>query len=125
MNSDPDGMIQDEIEEWEKDIADYKQNAKSTSEKYANSRGNAWRNNVPDGSEYGFDPCDYDSEREYFSALHSEKYAWRERCKESDTLGLDSEQFETEDEFNDAWQKLYGREQQKKLDEQKRQRRLV
>ena len=125
VKSYPDGMIRDEIEGWEKDIADYKQYVERTSEKYAYSRGNAWRNHVPDGSEYGLDPCDYDSEQEYLAALHSEKYAWRERCKESDTLGLDPEQFETEDEFDDAWQKLYDREQQKKLDEQKRQRRLA
>lgn len=117
-------MIQDEIDGWEKEISEYKQQVERYSEKYAFSRGNAWRNHVPDGSEYGLDPCDYDTEEDYLSAIQKEKYAWREWCGHKDTLGLDPSQFETEEEYNAAWQIRYD-EQQERRQEQLRQRQLL
>ncbi len=109
----PDGMIRDEIEGWEKEIAEYKLQVERSSEKYAYSRGNAWRKHVPDGSEYGLNPCDFDTEQEYLDALQKEKYAWREEYAGKDNLGLDPAQFETEDAFTAAWQTRWDEEQQK------------
>lgn len=109
----PDGMIRDEIEGWEKEIAEYKLQVERSSGKYAYSRGNAWRKHVPDGSAYDLNPCDFDTEQEYLDALQEEKYAWRETYAGEDNLGLDPAQFETEDEFTAAWQMRWDEEQQK------------
>lgn len=120
-----DGMILDEVEGWQQEITEYKQEVERESEKYAFSRSNAWRNNVPDGSEYGLEPRYYDTEQEYLDALQKEKYAWREWAARRDTLGLDPKQFETEAEYNEAWQARYDEQQAKKREEQTRQRRLL
>ncbi len=125
MQQYPDGMILDEIEGWQQEITEYKQKVEHESEKYAFSRSNAWRNNVPDGSEYGLEPRYYDTEQEYLEALQKEKYAWREWAARRDTLGLDPKQFETESEYDDAWQARYDEQQAKKREEQAKQRRLL
>jgi len=64
------GMVQDEITEWEKDIAEYINRVEDECEQYAFSRKNAWRKTVPNGKEYGLDPLYYDTEQEYLEALN-------------------------------------------------------
>ena len=61
----------------------------STAEKYRYSRRNAWRTRCEDGSKYGLDPLDYDSEEEYNAALHEEKYGWRKYCEDGAEYDLD------------------------------------
>lgn len=100
----PDGMVQDEIPDFEKAIADYISDVEDSSEKYAYTRKNAWRTTVPDGKEYGIDPIDYDTEQEYLDALNEEKYEWRQwyPSAEENEYGLDVNDFETEDAFQAA-----------------------
>ena len=74
----------------------------STAEKYRYSRRNAWRTHCEDGSKYGLDPLDYDSEEEYDAALHEEKYGWRKYCADGSKYGLDPVNFETEEEYDAA-----------------------
>ena len=63
---------------------------------------NAWRENCEDGSEYGLDPEDYETEEEYEEALEEEKYGWRETCEDGSEFGLDPEDYETEEEYEEA-----------------------
>ena len=95
----PIGMVQDEIEDWEKAMADYIDETERESERYAFSRRYEWRNHVPDGSEYDLDVRDYETEEEYLEALNEEKYGWREEYDPSETMGLRVEDYETEKEF--------------------------
>ena len=74
----------------------------ATAEKYRYSRRNAWRTHCEDGSKYGLDPLDYDSEEEYNAALHEEKYGWRKYCEDGSKYGLDPVNFETEEEYETA-----------------------
>ena len=74
----------------------------ATAEKYRYSRRNAWRTHCEDGSKYGLDPLDYDSEEEYNAALHEEKYGWRKYCEDGSKYGLDPVNFETEEEYDAA-----------------------
>ena len=74
----------------------------ATAEKYRYSRRNAWRTHCEDGSKYGLDPLDYDSEEEYDAALHEEKYGWRKYCEDGSKYGLDPMNFETEEEYKAA-----------------------
>ena len=74
----------------------------ATAEKYRYSRRNAWRTRCEDGSKYGLDPLDYDSEEEYDAALHEEKYGWRKYCEDGSKYGLDPMNFETEEEYKAA-----------------------
>ena len=74
----------------------------ATAEKYRYSRRNAWRTHCEDGSKYGLDPLDYDSEEEYNAALHEEKYGWRKYCADGSKYGLDPVNFETEEEYETA-----------------------
>lgn len=97
------GMVQDEIDEWEKGLDEYISQVESDCEQYAYTRKNAWRKTVPDGSKYGLDPCYYDSETEYLEALEEEKYGWREWYKDDDTLGLNVNDFETQEEYRKAY----------------------
>lgn len=117
-----DGMILDEVEGWQQEITEYKQEVERRSEKYAFSRSNAWRKTVPDGSKYGLEPRYYDTEQEYLDALQKKKYAWRDWAVQRDTLGLDLTQFETEEEYTEAWQSRYDEQQAKKRKEQAKQR---
>lgn len=99
-----DGMVCDEIEEWEKDIADYIDNVESECERYAYSRKYSWRKSVPDGKKYDLDPRYYDTEQEYMEVLNRAKYEWREWYEDEDLYGLDLNAFETQDEFEKALQ---------------------
>ena len=74
----------------------------ATAEKYRYSRRNAWRTRCEDGSKYGLDPLDYDSEEEYDAALHEEKYGWRKRCEDGSKYGLDPTYYESEEQYNAA-----------------------
>ena len=125
------GMVQDEIEGWEKAIADYIDTIERESDKYAYSRRYAWRKTAPDGKEYDLDPIYYETEQEYLEAINEQKYSWREWYQNEDTLGLDVADYETVEEFNKALnarmaeQRLQAREQRKrerqqqKIDKQK------
>ncbi|MGN1123502.1 MAG: hypothetical protein ACI4RR_04100, partial [Eubacterium sp.] len=111
-----DGMVRDEIEEWEKDIADYIDNVESECERYAYSRKNSWRKTVPDGKKYGLDPRCYDTQQEYIKALNEAKYEWREWYEDEDLYGLDLNAFETQDEFEQALQSRILESTQKERD---------
>lgn len=108
------GMVQDEIEEWEKELDDYISEVEKDCERYTYTRKNAWRKTVPDGSKYGLYPQYYDSEQEYMEDLNKEKYGWREWYKEDDTLGLDVNAFETQEEFQKVY---YARRNEKRQKE--------
>lgn len=101
VKSIPVGMVQDEIDEWEKQIAKYIDTVEDECEKYAYTRKNSWRKSVVGAKEYGLDPCDYSNEAEYLEALEEAKYAWRKWYENEDNLGLDVYDFETEEEFED------------------------
>ena len=125
------GMVQDEIEGWENEIAEYVAYVEKDCEKYAMTRSNAWRATVPDGSKYGIDPRWYDSEEEYLAELNDHKYGWREWYKNRDTYGLDVNDFETQEEFNAAYnvklderrqKQREAREQERKQKQAERQR---
>ena len=118
------GMVQDEIDEWEKGLDDYISQVESDCEQYAYTRKNAWRKTVPDGKKYGLDPIYYDSEQEYLEALNEEKYGWREWYKDDDTLGLNVNDFETQEEYQKAHDARRNEQRQKEREqrEQERQR---
>lgn len=97
------GMVQDEIDEWEKGLDEYISQVESDCDQYAYTRKNAWRKTVPDGAKYGLDPRYYDSEQEYLEALEEEKYGWRKWYKDDDTLGLNVNDFETQEEYRKAY----------------------
>lgn len=99
----PDGMVQDEIPDFEKAIAKYISDVEDSSEQYAYTRKNAWRTTVPDGKEYGLDPICYDSEQEYLDDLNEAKYGWRQWYHNAENeYGLDVNDYETLDEFQKA-----------------------
>lgn len=118
------GMVQDEIDGWEKGLVEYIAEAERDCEQYAYTRGNAWRKTVPDGSKYGLDPCYYGSEQEYLDALHEEKYGWREWYRNEDTLGLDVNDFETQDEYQNAYDALREEKYRKEREKQEAELRL-
>ena len=105
------GMVQDEIEEWEKDIAEYIDRVESECEQYAFTRRYAWRANVPDGEKYDLNPRYYDTEAEYLQALDKEKYGWRKRYEGWDNCGLNPGEFETQDVFREA---LWARKEEQR-----------
>lgn len=125
------GMVQDEIEGWENEINEYVTYVEKDCEKYAMTRRNAWRATVPDGSKYGMNPLWYDSEEEYLSELTEHKYGWRKWYENRDTYGLDVNDFETQEEFNAAFnlkleerrqKQREAREQERKQKQAERQR---
>ncbi len=61
-----------------------------------------WRIFCDDGSEYGLDPEDYDTEEEYEEALAEAKVAWREDCEDGREYGIVPEDYETEEEYEEA-----------------------
>lgn len=61
-----------------------------------------WREYCEDGSEYGIDPEDYETEEEYNEALAAAKVAWRDTCEDGSAFGVDPEDYETEEEYNEA-----------------------
>lgn len=107
------GMVQDEIDEWEKELDEYISQVENDCEQYAYTRKNAWRKSVPDGSKYGLDPRYYNSEQEYMEALDEERYGWREWCKNGDTLGLSVNDFETHEEYRKAYDARLSEKRQK------------
>ncbi len=111
------GMVQDEIDEWEKSLDDYISSMESNCKKYAYIRKNAWRKTVPDGSKYGLDPRNYNSEQEYIQALNEEKYSWREYYKNDDTLGLNLNDFETQEEYRKAYNDCLNEKRKKEREQ--------
>ena len=61
-----------------------------------------WKIFCEDGSEYGVDPDDYDSEEEYEEALTEAKYGWRDECDDGSEYGIEAEDYETEEEYEEA-----------------------
>lgn len=116
------GMVQDEIDEWEKGLDEYISQIEDDCEQYTYTRKNAWRKTVPDGSKYGLDPRYYDSEQEYLEALNEEKYGWREWYKGDDALGLDVNDFETNDEFQKAYNARRDEKRQKEREQREQER---
>lgn len=117
------GMVRDEIEDWEKEIAEYIETVEDVCEKYAYSRKNAWRAEAPDGSQYGLDPCDYNSMEEYLAELNERKYSWRKWYKDKDTLGLSVDDFETRDEFREVFNARMSDQRQKECEQREQERR--
>ncbi len=66
------------------------------------SRDYRWREFCEDGSEYGVDPEDYETEEEYEEALEEAKYAWREDAEDGSEYDVDPEDYETEEEYMEA-----------------------
>ncbi len=62
----------------------------------------SWREYCEDGSEFGVDPEDYETEDEYEEALETAKVAWRDTCEDGSEFSVDPEDYETEDEYNEA-----------------------
>lgn len=119
------GMVQDEIDEWEKGLDEYISQVENDCEQYIYTRKNAWRKTVPDGSKYGLDPRYYDSEQEYMEALNEEKYGWREWYKDDDTLGLNVNDFETQEEFQKAYDARRNEQRQKEREQREQERRRL
>ena len=61
-----------------------------------------WRDYCEDGSEYGLDPKDFETEKEYNDALEEEKYGWRLYCEEGWEYDIDPDDYETEEEYVEA-----------------------
>ena len=111
------GMVQDEIEEWEKSIAEYVAYIEKDCEQYAFTRKNAWRKTVPDGSAYGMDPRWYDSEEEYLAELNDKKYEWRKWYKNRKGIyGLNVNDFETHEEFLAKYKSIEEKNHRKVLE---------
>lgn len=119
------GMVQDEIDEWEKGLDEYISQVESDCEQYAYTRKNAWRKTVPDGSKYGLDPRYYDSEQEYLEALEEEKYGWRKWYKDEDTLGLNVNDFETQEEYRKAYDARLEEKRQTEREQREQERRKL
>lgn len=96
------GMVQDEVPVWEKNIAEYIDCVEESCEKYAFTRKNAWRKSVPSGEKYHLNPRNYKSEQEYLEALYNEKYRWRNWCADGEKYGLKAEDYETPAEYKKA-----------------------
>lgn len=94
-----DGMIQDEIEEWEKEISEYIDDVESRCEQYAFSRKNSWRLNVSDEQKNLVNPLYYDSEEEYIKAYNEEKFRWRALYADRNNYGLNPNDYEEENKF--------------------------
>lgn len=64
----------------------------------------SWRDSCEDGSEYGLDPADYDTEEEYEEALEDARSEteWRTFCEDGSEYGLDPENYDTEEEYEEA-----------------------
>ena len=103
-------------------IAEYIAYVEDDCEQYAYTRKNAWRKTVPDGSAYGMDPRWYDNKEEYLAVLNDHKYGWRKGYKDKDTLGLNVDDFETQDEFREAYNIRLNEKHQKQREERERER---
>jgi len=89
------------LPEFRKEIREYIEYVEQNSVKYRYSRKNAWRKTCKDGSAYGLDPLDYDTEQEYNSELHERMYGWRRwMASIAQEYGINPEDFETRAEFD-------------------------
>ncbi|MCD8237764.1 MAG: hypothetical protein LUC92_00260, partial [Clostridiales bacterium] len=61
-----------------------------------------WRDEVEDGSEYGLDPDDFDTEEEYEEALEEAQNEWRNNVSDGLEYGLDPDDYDTEEEYYEA-----------------------
>lgn len=81
-------------------VDSYIYSVESSEEKYQYARRFAWRRKRADGSKYGINPLDYETEAEYNSAISQEKHAWRRwHTREAERYGLDLTAYETEEAF--------------------------
>ncbi|MCD8322247.1 MAG: hypothetical protein LUC89_05095 [Oscillospiraceae bacterium] len=81
-------------------IDSYIHSVESTCEQYRYSRRFVWRKTCEDGSEYGIDPLDYETEEEYNEAILQRKYGWREwRSQQAKQYGLNVTDYETDGAF--------------------------
>ena len=62
----------------------------------------SWRHHCEDGSEYGVDPFDYETEEEYERAIKKAKYAWRDTCEDGFQYGVHPQDYETEEDYLSA-----------------------
>ncbi len=86
-----------------KKVEDYIRYVETSCERYRYSRRYVWRNHCADGSAYGVDPIDYETEQEYNQAIYDEKYAWRSWASyDGNKYGIDPMTFECEDDFDAA-----------------------
>lgn len=100
INEIDNSKIKDLIKLWTKEINEYIEYMETTHEKYAYTRRNVWRVNYIDGTEYGVDPLDYESNEDYMEALYDAGYGWRERCAlDAKTYNIDLLTCDNEDEF--------------------------
>lgn len=116
------GMVQDEIKGWEDHIEEYICRVENESERYAFSRKNAWRKTVPDGKPFNLNPLYYDTEQEYMDALTEAKYGWRDWYDGKDTLGLDVNDFETQQEYQTAYTARLNEKRQKEREQRETER---
>lgn len=117
----PLGMVQDEIDDWEEQIAEYVDYVETNCEKYAYTRKYAWRKSVPDGKKYDLDPCYYETKQEYLDALNNAKYGWREWYKDDDNYGLNPYDFETQEEYQSALNNKINEELRKRREKSKKE----
>lgn len=95
--------LKSHIRDWRKKIAEHIKYEEKYNDKYAFSRSNAWRKSCVDGSQYGIDPLDYETEEEYNAAIQEEKYKWRKWCSyQGNEYGIDVMDYETENDFTEA-----------------------
>lgn len=105
--------------EFSKKVADYINYVEKYCARYQYSRRYAWRNHCADGSDYGLDPLNYETEQEYNQAIYDKKYAWRRWASyNARKYGIDPTAFESEDDFNAAVDGARETEQQKRREEQ-------
>lgn len=89
-----------------KKVEDYIRYVETSRARYQYSRRYTWRNHCADGSAYGIDPLDYETEQEYNQAIYDEKYAWRSwAAYDGEKYGIDPTSFECEDDFYAAVEK--------------------
>ncbi|MCD8055511.1 MAG: hypothetical protein LUE25_02160 [Clostridiales bacterium] len=88
--------------EFEKRVNDHIRFAETSLEKYQYSRRFSWRRDCPDGSKYGLNPLNFETDEEYRSALLNRKYGWRTwrwNIDGAEKYGLDVTAYETHEEF--------------------------
>ncbi len=116
------GMVQDEIEEWEKELDEYISQVEDECEQYAYTRKNAWRKNVPDGSKYCVDPCDYDSEQEYIEALNEEIKNYNDEWCEDEDADFAEGELEIQEECQSHHEALQNEIYQKEREKQEKEK---
>ena len=71
--------------------------------KVANSRLGWYRRDAcEDGSDFGVDPEDYETEEEYSDALDEARSSWRDTCEDGADAGVDPDDYDTEEEYEQA-----------------------